>query len=341
MFTSHAELLEKGETTAEHTKHQREEAERLEADRANLDPRTGGLFQGSFKERVPLGRPIIDVEDNVTRCPICSWELEDDECLHCGYLNDESATGTGTETDENSEMTDYFDEVDDIDEEPSWHETYEGIPFEQLPFGLHQFHNQSHQFHLHHHLAWQFPPSGSSPMPDDSDEDEESDDEDDMESFLDDEQEDDTNTDHSTIVGDRSPITETELETGSDVLSHDMGDLSDDPDEEESVGDGVFISHSASDHQRPTQDTSTARAGGSERHSGSHRGRRGNGGNGSRWQPRPLHQSRHSPSVESAGSSTQNAISLDDDSEDDAPIPPTRRSRNQRNREVQVSGPFY
>ncbi|KAJ5666070.1 uncharacterized protein N7477_008518 [Penicillium maclennaniae] len=86
MFTSRAELLDKGETTAEHSKYQQEEATRLETDKANTDPHRGGLFRGLFKPKGPSLKPVVDVDDGVTRCPCCSWELEDgEECHNCNW----------------------------------------------------------------------------------------------------------------------------------------------------------------------------------------------------------------------------------------------------------------
>ncbi|OJJ44683.1 hypothetical protein ASPZODRAFT_714448 [Penicilliopsis zonata CBS 506.65] len=132
MFTGRAELLEKGETTAEHLKHQQEEAEKLERDKSNNDSKTGGLFHGIFKDKIRIPRPIVDLEDNVIRCPICAFELEEDSgCTQCGYRQDaQSVTGTTesgvglTDTDENSEMTDYADEIEDgfgdLDDDIEW-----------------------------------------------------------------------------------------------------------------------------------------------------------------------------------------------------------------------------
>lgn len=113
MFTSNAELLDKDETTAEHSKNQREEADRLEADKSNDNPQTGGLFQGCFNPRPHNQGPIYDEEDGVARCPHCTWELEEDACMNCGYHVED---GTIDDSDDFSDMTDEDDEEDEDDE---------------------------------------------------------------------------------------------------------------------------------------------------------------------------------------------------------------------------------
>lgn len=113
MFTSRAELLDKGETTAEHLTHRQEESERLDKDKSNTDPQNGGLFGGLFKPKPPPLHPIVDVDDGVMRCPQCNWELADDEvCAGCGY-----------EYHGESDGTDYTDESDDF----SGTENYDSI----------------------------------------------------------------------------------------------------------------------------------------------------------------------------------------------------------------------
>lgn len=56
----------------------------MEEDKRNTDPSDGGLFKGCFKRRAPCD-PIQDLEDGVARCPECAWELEEGECLQCGF----------------------------------------------------------------------------------------------------------------------------------------------------------------------------------------------------------------------------------------------------------------
>ncbi|KAJ5215947.1 uncharacterized protein N7498_002354 [Penicillium cinerascens] len=123
MFTSRAELLDKGETTAEHSKYQQEEAGRLDKDKANTDPQKGGLFGGLFNPKAPSLKPVVDVDDGVVRCPTCAWELEDgEECLSCGwrYRPDD-------------ERTDYSGE-DDISE-TDYDSIYDGEDLDEVEFG--------------------------------------------------------------------------------------------------------------------------------------------------------------------------------------------------------------
>lgn len=123
---SRAELLEKGETTADHIKNQREESDKVDQDKKNEHPREGGLFRGAFGHP-PITQPIVDLEDNVIRCPQCGWELEDDvECEHCGYIGDldsDAGDSQWSGTEENSEMADFLDEEaqDDFDGADAFH----------------------------------------------------------------------------------------------------------------------------------------------------------------------------------------------------------------------------
>ena len=121
LFTGRAELLDEGETTAEHSRCQREEAQKLDNDKSEARSGTGGLFHGIFKEkaRLPPARPLIDVEDGVLRCPHCSWELEDEDagCERCGFLPEDSMDedgqsfgGWSDDDEDNSDMTDYLDD---------------------------------------------------------------------------------------------------------------------------------------------------------------------------------------------------------------------------------------
>jgi hypothetical protein len=104
MFVSRIELLPEDETTNEHDDAKRAEALQIDTDKG---PGGEGLFKGAFHKR-PLHnetRAIRDYEDGVDRCPICTWELEGGECMHCGY-ND-------------SDDDDYSDESDDTRALPS------------------------------------------------------------------------------------------------------------------------------------------------------------------------------------------------------------------------------
>ncbi|KAL8874682.1 MAG: hypothetical protein Q9174_000022 [Haloplaca sp. 1 TL-2023] len=83
-FIGTAALLPPGETTEDHERFRKEEAESVEKDKASLS----GLFNGRFK---PSSRtagyraPIRDGPDGVDRCPMCTWELEEGMCNSCGY----------------------------------------------------------------------------------------------------------------------------------------------------------------------------------------------------------------------------------------------------------------
>ncbi|KAF2031790.1 hypothetical protein EK21DRAFT_62415 [Setomelanomma holmii] len=90
-----AELLPPDETLDDHKKWQKEEADAVQQDKDNKDPRTGGLFKGCFKThplhaRGPSLQVLRDNEDGVDRCPVCTWELEDGGCQQCGLIFDES-----------------------------------------------------------------------------------------------------------------------------------------------------------------------------------------------------------------------------------------------------------
>ena len=79
-----------GETTQEHKKWQEDERQKLELDRAS----NRGLFEGAFNNKPSLVS-IQDNQDNVLRCPMCTWELEDRVCASCGW-SDLSDGGGGT-----------------------------------------------------------------------------------------------------------------------------------------------------------------------------------------------------------------------------------------------------
>ena len=96
IFANRAELMPVGETTEEHKQWQDEEAALVERDRSSR----GGLFRGCFRmlarRPMTLAAPIRDDEDNVDRCPRCTWELEDGQCGSCGYPT-EGAGSSGSE----------------------------------------------------------------------------------------------------------------------------------------------------------------------------------------------------------------------------------------------------
>jgi hypothetical protein len=130
MFTGRAELLDKGETTKEHIKNQKEEADRLELDKGNGHPTQGGLFGGLFKPKEVTLRPVIDDDDGVMRCPHCAWELEEGHCEGCGYQY-----RPGTEGTDDSESEDYSetdpDSFDGLDEEEPMEGDFEDMAAER------------------------------------------------------------------------------------------------------------------------------------------------------------------------------------------------------------------
>ncbi|KAI5308991.1 E3 ubiquitin ligase, partial [Ascosphaera atra] len=110
-FTGQTELLPEGETLDNHWEHRIDELNRLEEDKSNKDPATGGLFQGTFNDgdNFPLS-PIHDLDDGVVRCPRCTHELEEGQCNRCGYIYDRDGSD---ELDDDGEDIDYDDFDDD------------------------------------------------------------------------------------------------------------------------------------------------------------------------------------------------------------------------------------
>ncbi|KAF2744156.1 hypothetical protein M011DRAFT_409144 [Sporormia fimetaria CBS 119925] len=92
VFMNRTELLPVGETVEQHATWQREEADIVQQDKDNQDPRTGGLFKGCFRAAAhgQAFRAFRDLEDGVDRCPMCGWELEDGVCAQCGLFFDEN-----------------------------------------------------------------------------------------------------------------------------------------------------------------------------------------------------------------------------------------------------------
>ena len=95
IFANRAELMPVGETTEEHKQWQDEEAALVERDRSSRV----GLFRGCFRmltrRPITLAAPVRDDEDNVDRCPRCTWELEDGQCGSCGYaVEDAGSSGS-------------------------------------------------------------------------------------------------------------------------------------------------------------------------------------------------------------------------------------------------------
>ncbi|KAL6236090.1 hypothetical protein BDW75DRAFT_207697 [Aspergillus navahoensis] len=249
LFTSRAELLDKGETTEQHLAHQTEEAERLEADKTNKDPKEGGIFRGIFNQtRQRPAQPIYDVEDGVVRCPYCAHELEADDCLNCGYRNDDSMSDSRSDSEENSEMTDdpYAEIDDDIEdgfgEAPGfdgaeWYdddvtpEDYPGIQRFPPGFRLQTFpgfgnipDGMARAFYEHFHGHSDFNDSHDSTHEDDDDDEMDDEEDEDMDSFIDDEDQPedyDSDSDRETVVG-RSEYSGTRLHA---ILDSSPGSL--------------------------------------------------------------------------------------------------------------------
>ena len=147
MFMSRAELLPRDETLQEHHEAMMAEAALVEKDK-NDKTAKGGLFKGVFKlsdywNHLPR-RVLRDDEDGVDRCPMCSWELEEGHCGHCGFDVDADFSD---EDDGQSFSTDYDDPGlgdpgedldDDIDLDDDDAFGYE--------FGFHQAMGMPHRF---------------------------------------------------------------------------------------------------------------------------------------------------------------------------------------------------
>lgn len=333
MFIGRAELLEKGETTTQHEQHQKEEAEKLEMDKANTHPRVGGLFRGIFKRSTAETRPIIDVDDNVFRCPVCAWELEDAEaCARCGYnLSDDNSVTTResrrsfTDTEGNSEMDDYMDDIDGFDDEDlEWDDDYDGGgPFDgnHDPFNddlLDEIFfrdrgpNMPNMWFPRNLVQLQvYPRNAPSTSYDERDDAEDSEQDTDMDSFIEDErsdsyEDDRLDSDRSTVVGDslyrpRLYLGHGDEETGTDVsmAQEDDDDAGTDTDSEDSHDDD-------SESDEPVRTFA---------------------------RPRPTQAPRCDPQIRQGqshnGVSVRNPISIEDDS-DEGPIGTGRRNRNRR-----------
>ncbi|KAF2176704.1 hypothetical protein K469DRAFT_606335 [Zopfia rhizophila CBS 207.26] len=133
IFINRVELLPQGETIEQHSKWQKEEAEIVQQDKNNQDPRSGGLFKGCFKSNRLNAQPlrvVRDQEDGVDRCPMCSWELEDGECAQCGLFFDDNGEltwgdsfGGFSDMDETSE---HDMSGEDIDAEMDMEDAFDG-----------------------------------------------------------------------------------------------------------------------------------------------------------------------------------------------------------------------
>ncbi|KAI9865956.1 MAG: hypothetical protein M1813_001923 [Trichoglossum hirsutum] len=113
IFIHRSDLLPSTETTADHIKWRKDEADRLERDKANKNPKTGGLFRGCFREQKRgqrwHGGVIRDEDDGVDRCPDCTWELEGRYCPQCDLTFQEDGRVT------NGSHWGGFSDIDDTD----------------------------------------------------------------------------------------------------------------------------------------------------------------------------------------------------------------------------------
>ncbi|KAF2265575.1 hypothetical protein CC78DRAFT_543113 [Lojkania enalia] len=111
IFFARPELLPPGDSLEQHQKWRKEEADLVQQDKDNKDPKTGGLFKGCFRSTRHSARSlrvVRDQEDGVDRCPMCNWELEDGECAQCGLFFD--ANGELTWGDSFAGFSDDLDE---------------------------------------------------------------------------------------------------------------------------------------------------------------------------------------------------------------------------------------
>ncbi|KAL4927145.1 uncharacterized protein BDV17DRAFT_267609 [Aspergillus undulatus] len=380
LFTSRAELLDKGETTDQHVAHQSEEAGRIEADKKNTDPNYGGLFRGIFsKARHPPAQPIIDLEDGVMRCPECSWELEETGCVNCGYRHGDDSMSDTDYSEDSSEMTDdrfvdHDEEIDDdFGEEFDFREWYDGVPMDALPTGIRVIPNGGNVFGIPGAIydprdSSDFDGPSSSVHHDDEDEEDDEEDED-MDSFIDDGEPTNYGSDsgRSTIVGhpsysrgelhamfdssspapmlfdhlgvrngeddededaseddDESETSETsETESDSDLEVEDEDEAPDLFGDDDESGDDV--DDDDDDHEEPVR---LATVGSRQRIPTYHILSSSSPvrASGSTANPNTNNQAGQQ-SQSSAGLSANHAIALDDDSDEEGPVAPTRRVR--------------
>lgn len=124
VFVARSALLPDGETSEEHTKMAKEEAELVAKDRNNEDVMLGGLFRGRFRKgsRFHPVNAFRDDSDNVWRCPACMNEVEDGRCGQCnlrvhtdGHDDESGSSDTddlGSELDGSLEGMDHDGDVD-------------------------------------------------------------------------------------------------------------------------------------------------------------------------------------------------------------------------------------
>ena len=125
IFISRPELLPQGETLEDHKKWQQEEAKAVEQDRKTSHSSRGGLFKGFFKLTFRRNIPAIrDLQDGVSRCPRCTWELEAGICPYCSlevqdrWHGSDSVTPALSHVSDDDELIQYMMETGDIFEAP-------------------------------------------------------------------------------------------------------------------------------------------------------------------------------------------------------------------------------
>ncbi|PGH03507.1 hypothetical protein AJ79_07342 [Helicocarpus griseus UAMH5409] len=339
MFINRPELLENNETTAEHLSIKRIETEKMETDKRNKHPTTGGLFQGCFKHAAFNG-PINDVTDGVRRCPVCAWELEGGACTHCGFGHDFTDSESDSESHDES-MTDAEDDVEDgfsaiDDDDIAWNEIYDGA-FQAAAGGL-GFHGP-HHFHNHRHNN-----DGYSMTTDSMDrsEDEDTDDSE-MSDFIDDGPiEEGAETDNSTVIGANTFISDSDGAENNGIISrsafastrssrpHIRATISLGEDEESKDEDSPSDSNLDSDldSDSDSEDDEPIRALRRHASSTSHRRPNRHRNRAATASTPPLSPPNRSGHGLTAGSNPDAPITLEDDS--DAPVAPVRRQRTRR-----------
>ncbi|KAK2805474.1 hypothetical protein FQN51_000300 [Onygenales sp. PD_10] len=332
MFIGRAELLDHSETTAEHSTNMRIETEKMEADKQNTNPTTGGLFQGCFKNATRSYDPIHDTMDGVTRCPRCAWELEEGGCAQCGFaIAGYSDSEEESDEDASINMTDADDIEDGFgvdDDEVEWGavqyefpEYFHGIPANPL---------------LHHEHAHNWFGRPFSEDPEESEDDESDNSE--MADFIDDNSAiDDSDSDNSTIVSGslhpHEPISLISDDVEAEAIHQHDDNSDDDGDENENDDDDddapIRAPTRAAQRRRPAVGTFTS----DEDSDSEPLNTTGEGNTPVAARTRASRSISSRPNTGQATGSTVNSpIDLDDDS--DAPIGPARmrqrRPRRQR-----------
>lgn len=181
MFIGRSELTDANETTQEHLANQVAETEKVERDKKNTDPRTGGLFQGCFN-RTTI--PLYDNAEGVTRCPGCFWELEDGECTHCGYT-----------------LSDSMPDIDDDLQRRLMDSTFTEDE-DEADFILRDGPNSRFEYNFHHGQPFMVDIGGDESV--DAESEDDNDDEDDEDNDNDDEDNEDDEDDESDLLEDES-----------------------------------------------------------------------------------------------------------------------------------------